>query len=52
MLKGYSDAVHCRFKHFLDLSYELRQKIWDSTMRAEVHSYCLFHLQDRLEVRN
>ncbi|KAF3044578.1 hypothetical protein E8E11_008151 [Didymella keratinophila] len=52
MLKGYSDAVHCRFKPFLDLSYELRQKIWDSAMRAESYTYTFygyhrsFHLQD------
>ncbi|KAF3037465.1 hypothetical protein E8E12_002623 [Didymella heteroderae] len=52
LLKGYSDAVYCRFKPFLGLSYELRQKIWDFAMRAEKHSYSSFHLQDRLEVRN
>jgi hypothetical protein len=58
MLKGYSDAVHCRFKPFLDLPYELRQNIWDLAMRAEEHSsssggyWRSFHLEDRLEVRN
>jgi hypothetical protein len=54
MLKGYPDAVHCRFKHGLDLSYELRQESWDFAMRAESYTYTVygnsrsFLIQDRL----
>ncbi|KAJ4409918.1 hypothetical protein N0V91_002394 [Didymella pomorum] len=42
MLKGYPDAVHCRFKHGLDLSYELRQESWDFAMRAESYTYTVY----------
>lgn len=52
MLSGYSDALQCHFKQFLNLPYEIRQYIWVFAMRGEEYSYGSFHLQDRLEVRN